>query len=50
MKYIIWSYDYKKYLSDEKGVVLEFDSEDRALQYLGHNYHEDMYLIEDIQK
>jgi len=50
MKWIIWSYYEGKYLSNENGITLEFESEDKALQYLGHNYDEDMYLIEDIPK
>jgi hypothetical protein len=50
MKYIIWSYDDGKYLSDEKGVALEFESEEKALQHLGANYDEERYLIEDIPK
>jgi hypothetical protein len=50
MKYIIWSYNDGKYLSDEKGVALEFESEEKALQHLGANYDEERYLIEDIPK
>lgn len=50
MKYIIWSYDDGKYLSDENGISLEFESEQNALQHLGANYDEEMYLIEDISK
>jgi hypothetical protein len=50
MKWIIWSYYDGKYLDDENGIALEFDSEDKALQHLGYNYDEDMYLIEDVPK
>lgn len=50
MKYIIWSYDDGKYLSDENGIALEFESEEKALQYLGFNYNEERYLIENISQ
>lgn len=48
--YIIWSYYEGNYISNEKGIVMEFESRDKALKYLGFNYDEDMYIIEDIPK